>query len=129
MGAPRHGVDGLIYVGGNEVTGGNQWSIQFNPDLVEVLSFGDSWKTQLRGAAGWSGNISAYDVGDANVLADAAVLTTASAVLIYPDRATLTTYYSGSAFFGASGDGWTTGAVGLNGDFTGTGALTLAGWT
>lgn len=130
MGAPRHGKNGLIYVGGTELSAANSWSIDVAADLVETGVLGDTWKGQLKGLVGWSGSINAYDYEDEKILFTAATGATAVALLIYPKRSELTDYYSGNAMFGGmTGDGSTSSAVNRNGSFTGDGALSMTGFS
>lgn len=122
-----HGINGLIYISGTELVGGNSWSIDVSPDVAQQVAFGGSWKESLKGAQGWSGSVNAYHKNDSKLIFDAALATQVS-LLIYPDRNTLTSYYSGNAIFGASSDGNTTSVVNRNGSFTGNGALTATGF-
>lgn len=129
MGAPRHGVNGLIYVSGTELAGANSWSINIIPDTVETGKFGDGWKGTLKGLKSWSGNITAFDHSDEKIITNAATATTSVALLIYPVRSDLTEYYSGNAVFGMSSNASTTSAVMRDGDFTGDGTLAATGWS
>lgn len=129
MGAPYHGKNGLIYVSGTEIVGANAWSIAITTDNVETPQFADSWKKRAVGFNDWSGSIQAWDQLDEKTLIEAAVAGAAVALLIYPDRNTLTAYYSGNAIFGASSDGGVAAAVTHNGDFVGNDTLTIAGFS
>lgn len=128
MGAPFHGFNGLIYVSGTEIVGANSWSFSFDKDTVETPQFGDTWKKSVGGLLGWSGSISAWEQGDSKVLSSAAASIASVAVLVYPARATLTSYYSGNANFSFSSEGSTGGAVGNTADFVGDSTLTIAGF-
>lgn len=128
MGAPFHGKNALIYVSGVEIVGGNTWSISVATDNVEVPQFGEEWKNRVTGMRGWSGNITAWDQGDSNPIADAAVAGTTVSLLIYPKKSVLGTYYSGSAIFGLSAAGGVAAGVTQDGDFAGDGTLTMTGW-
>ena len=129
MGAPFHGIDGLIYLSGTEITGGNAWSVNVDNDTEEAMEFGDRWKDLLVGGRGYSGSIGAWMHLDSKVIHDCAVAGSPIAFLIYPDRDELTDYYSGNAIFGASAAGGTGGGVTRDGDFVGTGALGIAGFS
>jgi hypothetical protein len=129
MGAPFHGIDGLIYISGVELAGGNSWSIDIENDSEEAMEFGDRWKDLLVGGRGFSGSIGAWMHLDSKLIHDCAVSGEFQSFLIYPDRDDLTSYYSGNAIFGAAASGGTGGAVARDGDFVGTGALAIAGFT
>ena len=122
------GVD-MRYISGTEITGANSWSISIDNDTEEALEFGDRWKTVLAGGRGWGGAINAYLHIDSKVIHDAAVKGGTVPLLIYPDRDTLTSYYSGNAIFGLSAGGSTTGAMNRDGDFVGDGTLTATGFS
>jgi len=128
MGAPYHGKNGLIYVSGTEIVGANAWSITFDVETADAPQFGDTWKKSVKGLRGWSGSVTAWDQYDDKVLQDSAVADASVALLIYPKRGTLTTYYSGNANFAFSSEGGTGGAVGNTADFTGDDTLTITGF-
>lgn len=129
MGAPFHGIDGLIYISGTELAGANSWSVNVDNDTEEAMEFGDRWKDLLVGGRGWSGSVGAWMHLDSKLIHDCAVSGNPVSLLIYPDFENLTDYYSGNAIFGASASGGTGGAVARDGDFVGTGALSIAGFT
>jgi len=128
MGAPGHGKNALIYVSTSEIVGGNAWSINFEVETADTPQFGDVWKKTVKGLRGWAGSISAWDQGDDQVLQAAAISDASVALLIYPRRSDLTSYYSGNANFGFSGEGSTGGPVGNSADFTGDDTLTIEGF-
>jgi hypothetical protein len=128
MGAPYSGKDGLIYVSGVEIAGANAWEINSTNEISEAPEFSDTWKKHVTGLLTWSGSITAWDQGDESTLFDAATAGASVALLIYPDEGTATNYYSGNALFAGSSSGSTTAAVAKNGDFTGDGTLTIAGF-
>ena len=129
MGVPRHGVGGLIYVGGSEITGANAWSLNLPKDSIETPEFGDTNKKRVIGLTDWNGTISAWDHTDSKVLTTAALYRGNYALLIYPDRTEATEYYSGNAIFGMRSGGGASAAIARDGDFVGNGTLTVAGWT
>jgi hypothetical protein len=128
MGAPSHGRNALIYVSGIEIVGANTWSLARSTSVVATPQVGEAYVRKVAGQYEWSGSINAWDQGDANPLADAAVAQTAVALLIYPYRTTAANYYSGSAIFSFTSDGGTSAGVSENVTFDGTGALTITGW-
>jgi len=128
MGAPRSGHNGLIYVSGVEIVGANSWGININTEAVVTPQMGDDYKRKVAGQREWSVSINAWDQADSNPLADAALAATAVALLIYPSRATLTTYWSGDAIMSMSGGGGTSASVSENATGEGAGDLTATGW-
>lgn len=129
MGVPRHGINGLIYISGTELTGANAWAVNIANDAEEAIQFGGRWKKQLVGGRGWSGSINAYDHSDSKIIANAATAGQSVALLIYPTREDLSDYYSGNAVFGMASGGSTTSSVSRDGDFVGDDTLTITGWT
>lgn len=123
-----HGINGLIYISGIEIAEANAWSLSISQNSVEVTAFGDAWVSRVVGAKDWSGSIAAFGQTNSNVITDAATAGVPVAILIYPDRNTATSYYSGNAIFGMSSDGNTTSAVSESGDFVGSGTLTITGF-
>lgn len=128
MGAPIHGINGLIYVSGTELAGANAWSIDSSIDAAEAPEFGDTWKKHVSGLLTWSGSLSAWEQEDDKLLFSAATAGTSVALLIYPHRDDLTNYYSGNAIFAASSAGDSASPVSKNATFTGDGTLTIAGF-
>ena len=128
MGAPVHGINGLIYVSGTELAGANAWSIDSTVDAAEAPEFGDTWKKHVAGLLTWSGSLSAWEQTDNQLLFQAATAGASVALLIYPVRSTLGDYYSGNAIFAASSAGDSSSAVSKNATFTGDGTLTITGF-
>ena len=124
----KAGKNGLIYVSGTEIPGANAWSISIESDSVEYNKFGDTWKGNLAGLKGWSGSIGALHDHAGKILQNAATATNVVALLIYPDRLTIATYYSGNAIFSFSSEAGMDAAVGQSADFTGDGTLTPTGF-
>lgn len=130
MGVPIHGYNGLIYISGVELTGANAWTLNITQDSAEVPQFGDRWKKRVVGMNDWSGNITAWLHQDSKALTTAALAGVSVALLLYPTRADLTDYFSGSAIFGGVGmDTNTSGGITRNGDFVGNDTLTIVGFT
>lgn len=128
MGAPLHGINGLIYISGIELTGANSWSLNIDQDTEETLQFGERWKSQLVGGRGYSGSIGAYQHLDSKVIHSAAVKGANVSFIIYPDKTVLGSYYYGNAVFGLASGGTTTSSVNRDGDFVGDGALGTIGF-
>jgi hypothetical protein len=118
MGAPVHGINGIIYVA---------WSIDSTVDAAEAPEFGDTWKKHVAGLLTWSGSLSAWEQTDNQLLFQAATAGASVALLIYP-TADGSDYYSGNAIFAASSAGDSSSPVSKNATFTGDGTLTIAGF-
>lgn len=122
--AKVHGINGLIYWGGNELSEANAWSLTFDLDVAEVPDFGDSWMDHVRGIMTWTGSIDAwYDDTNDNIW-NAATASGWQQLVVYPDRNTLTRYWYGDAFGSFSIDVSAGDAVSISVDITGTGPLT-----
>lgn len=124
--APLHGVNGLIYISGNQVLGANAWNIAVSYDNAQGGAFGDTWKTTKGGLRGWTVSITALHDTGAALLYQAATAGTTATVVVYPTRSTLTRYWSGSAIFSYKANADTGSLVGESVDGTGDGTLT---WT
>lgn len=129
MGAPFHGYNALIYVGGAEIVGGNAWSISVDATAVETPQFGQKHTVQVAGPYTWNGSISAWDQSDETTLISAAIGAASVALLLYPDRADTASYWSGSIIVSGGHSGGTRSAVDHNGTFVGATALTKNGFT
>jgi len=125
----KHGKNGLIYVSGSELLNANSWNLTITSATAESSVFGDSWVSRVKGLNDFSGSVVEHQDQDSKVIVTAATATVSVALLIYPDRADLTTYYSGNAFFGGNSAGNITSLVSRGGDFVGDGALTATGFS
>ena len=125
------GVNGLIYVSGVELGEANSWGIAVKTDKSKFATFGDSWKELCFGPSEWSGSIGGYHEQDSKRLQDAAVARIAVALLIYPKRSDLTTYYSGNAGFDfdSSAEAEGGGPVACSASFEGDSTLTMTGFS
>ncbi len=123
-----HGINGLIYVSGSEISFGNAWSIKLDAEDAEIVSFGDAYKSRLRGVKDWSGSITAWHDQGTKVLQMAAVATVSVALILYPKRSDLATYYSGSALFKFGHDQDAGSIAKLTADFVGDGTLGMTGF-
>jgi hypothetical protein len=123
-----HGKNGLIYLSGTELSAANAWNLKIDTDSAETSVFGDSWKSRQVGLNDWSGNVSGFHDQDSKPLQTAATAGVSVALLIYPKRSDLSTYYSGSAIFSFSSEAGMDAAVGASADFVGNGALTMTGF-
>lgn len=127
--ASYHGKNGLIYISGVEFAGANTWSLNISTESAEVPRLGQTFKERVAGQNDCSGNVTGWDQGTADPVADAALARLPVALLLYPDRATLTRYFSGNVIFGMSSGGGTGAAVSEDGDFAGAGTLSKTGWS
>jgi len=124
------GKNGLIYISAVEFAEANAWSISIEQDMNEYAVFGDVSYTQCVGLYRWSGSISGYHDQDGKELQTAATAGVVVALLIYPNRSDLSTYYNGSAGFTFDSSGELGGgAVAANASFTGSGDLTMTGFS
>lgn len=129
FGTAKHGVNGLAYVSGGEIEGASAWSVAIDTQSAEYVKFGDDWVNRVPGVNDWRASLTAWHDQDAKKLQDAAVARVAVAVLIYPDRADLTTYYNGSGIFSFTSEGNTTSVVGQTANIVGDGELSLTGFS
>lgn len=131
MTLPVCGINGLIYISGTELSEANAWAIAIKHDKSKFATFGDSWKELCFGPGEWSGSIAGYHEQDSKRLQDAALAGIAVALLIYPKRSDLTTYWSGSAGFDfdSSGEAEGGGPVVASATFEGDGTLTPTGFS
>ena len=125
----RHGINGLIYVAATELGESNSWRLTITSDLAEGEIFGGTFRQRDKGVNDWSGNITGYLQTDSKVIETAALASTASVILLYPNRSDLTDYYTGSAFFGANIDVSSRALETRAGDFVGAGTLTQTGFS
>ena len=123
------GRNGLIYVSGHEIEGANSWEVSISQGAVEAAYFAQSWMSREPGMLDWSGSINAVHDQDSNYLYDMATAGVSVALLIYPKRSDLTTYWSGDAVFGGfSSTGDMDNMVSQSADFSGAGSLTATGF-
>jgi len=123
------GKNGLIYISGTELSVANAWSIAINQPAGAYAIFGDKWMRQDVAINDWSGSVAGYHDQDSKQLQTAATAGVAVALLIYPKRTDLTTYYSGSAVFSFSSDGAVgAGPVTGGSNFVGDGELAMTGF-
>lgn len=127
--AKVHGKNGLIYVSGTEIAYANAWDLTVDIDSAELAHFGSSWQEREAGINDWSGSITAWHDQDSKVLYDSAVAGEALALLIYPKRTDLTTYWSGDAIFSFGSSGDMGAGVGQTANFVGAASLTITGFS
>ena len=125
----KAGKNGLIYVSGTEIFGANAWSINVEHESIAYTKFGDEWQSVFSGIKSWAGSVSALHDQDSKVLETAAAYDGTCALLIYPDRLDQGTYYSGNAIFAFGSEAGMTAAVGQTASYTGSGTLTLTGFS
>jgi len=127
----KHGVNGLVYVSGSggELVGASAWSVAIDTQSAEYVKFGDSWVNRVAGVNDWRASLTAWHDQDTKKLQDAAVARTAVVLTIYPDRADLTTFYTGSGIFSYTTEGNSTSVVGQTANIVGNGTLTPTGFS
>ncbi len=124
------GRNGLIYVSGHEIEGANSWELSLSQAAVEAMYFAKSWPDRDAGILDWTGSINAVHDQDSKWLYSAATAGTTVALMIYPKRSDVTTYWSGNAIFGGfSSSGDLDNMVSQSSDFSGSGSLTATGFT
>lgn len=125
----KHGINALVYIGGTELAGGNSWRVSVVTSNASAAYFGQKWVDVDQGVKSWSGNLTAFSESNAQLIQTAAVATTSTALLLYPDRNDTNDYYSGSAHFGMQPQSGAQARSTVDGDFVGDGALTVAGFS
>jgi hypothetical protein len=122
------GRNGLIYVSGNEIVGANAWELNVTHAAAEGTRFGFDWTERVSGIKDWAGSITALHDQETEYLYSAATQNAVAALLIYPKRSDLTTYWSGNAVVSFRANADTDGLVGHSIDFSGAGSLTSTGF-
>ena len=127
---PTAGRNGMIYVSGHEIEGANSWELTLSQAAIEAMYFAKSWPDRVTGTLDWTGSINAVTDIDNKYLYLAATAGTTVALMIYPKRTDVTTYWSGNAVFGGfSSSGDLDNMVSESCDFAGSGSLTATGWS
>ena len=124
-----HGKNGLIYVSGTEIQYANAWSLAVDHESAAGNYFGAGWTERKAGVLDWSGTVAAFHNQDAKVLYNAAVHDGSVAILVYPKRSELASYWSGDAIFSFAGEGGVGGLVGQSVSFVAAASLTITGFT
>jgi hypothetical protein len=127
--AKNHGANGLIYVGGTVIGYANAWNIAQASESAQSAQHGSTWQDTFPGVKSWSGTITAWNDMGTKTLQNAAMGAITYALLIYPARGTLTTYYSGNAVFSFGAEASMTAMAGLTASFAGDGALAATGFS
>lgn len=125
----KHGVEAKIYIGTDELTEANAWSLAAAADMAELVKHGSDFKERLKGAIDWSGSITVFHDQDSKVVQDAALARISYALLIYPDADEAGDYYQGTAFFDFEHGSDVGSAQAITVPFFGTGTLALVGFT
>ena len=99
FGTAVHGIDGLVYCSGVELTSANAFTLNKIGEASEYRLFGNGWVRRVAGPRDWNFSIGGIHDQDANNLQDMVSGDGVVAVLLYPKRSDLTTYYSGNAIF------------------------------
>jgi len=130
MAAKVAGRNGLVYVSGGELTYANAWELTCDQEAVGGAHFGQGWMDNDAGMKTWGGTLTAWHDQDSQKLYSAATAGTTVALMIYPNRSDLTTYWSGNAIFtGFRSGGEMGGLVTQSCDYAGAGSLTATGFS
>ena len=122
-------VNGMIYVSGSVLEGANAWSVDIDHRSAEYIKFGDSWVNNAHSINAFSATIGAVHDQDTKQLQTAATATTTVAVLIYPNRSDITTFYNFSGIFSAGHNADVGNVVMQTANIVGDGTLTLTGFS
>jgi len=123
-----HGVDAKIYIGTDELTEANAWSLSCAADMAELVKHGSIFKERLKGAIDWSGSITVFHDQDGQVVQLAALARIAYALILYPDEGEAGDYYTGTAFFDFEHASDVGSAQAITVPFFGSGTLTVTGF-
>ena len=123
------GRNALVYVGGQPAPNRNQVTVNFNREMQEARIFqavvsGGPWSEQIPGFRNWTVNINGYYDDADDIILSSMNATSASQVVIYENRGTLTRYWYGDAYFTLTEEIGVDNIVTLNMTGTGTGPLT-----
>jgi len=125
-----HGKNGLIYLSGAELEEANAWSITTTKvGNADYSKFGDTWMRRNPGINDWAGTLTAWHDQDSKRLQTAATTDAAVAILIYPKRTDLTTFYNGSAIFDMGSSADMTSNVNNTASFVGDNTLAFTGFS
>lgn len=103
----------------NLLRGVTEWTLDWNPELVDVTSMGDVSKANLAGLPAGGGDLTAlWDFTGTGTLVKNLLpptATTERSIMIFPDATNYgTTFWSGKVWFGASTGGGAGAAVSRN---------------
>ena len=130
FGTAVHGINGMVYASGVHIESANAFSLNKTGEASPYRTFGASWIRRVAGPRDWTGSISGIHDQDANNLQDMVSGAGTVAVLLYPKRSDLTTYYSGNAIFtGFTHDVNSDGVETTSADFEGDDTLTETGFS
>ncbi len=118
------GVNGLIYVSGNEIAGANAWELAIEHANVEGAQFGALWTERAGGMISWSGSVTTWHDSAQRYGYLAATADSTASIVIYPTGSTLTKYWSGSAVFSYRAGGDIGSYISETLDFQGATSLT-----
>jgi hypothetical protein len=127
--ARKHGRNGRLYVAiasagvAEPITFLRDWSINFAVDNVDVTAFGDTNKVYVAGLPDASGSFSGFYDDATAQLFTAATDGVARAFYLYPDTASTTKYWFGTALFDFNVSSAVDGAVQVSGDFQAASAV------
>jgi hypothetical protein len=123
FGTAVHGVNGMLYSSGVHIESANAFTLNKIGEVSPYRLFGGAWIRKVAGPRDWNGSISGIHDQDANNLQDMVSGGAAFAILLYPRRSDLTTYYTGNVIFSnftheVNSDGVETTSADFEGDDT-----------
>ena len=130
FGTAIHGINGMVYASGVHIESANAFTLNKTGEASPYRVFGASWISRVPGPRDWNASFGGIHDQDANNLQDMVSGAGSVAVLLYPNRSDLTTYYSGSAIFtNFSHEVNSDGVETTSADCEGNGALTETGFS
>ncbi len=103
-----HGQNAIVYLGQAAAGAAKAIGEQVDYDLTMSESFADTttlpnatgivWESKVKGPVGWAGKLSGKFDPTSTALWDAAIITGAVNMYLYPDAAAMTRYYYGTCF-------------------------------
>lgn len=123
-----HGIEAKVYIGSDELTEANAWSLACAADMAELVKHGSIFKERLKGAIDWSGSITVFHDQDGKIVQQAAFARISYSVILYPDGSEVDTYYQGTAFFDFEHASDVGSAQAITVPFFGSGTLVATGF-
>lgn len=124
-----HGIEAKIYVGAEELTEANAWSLAHSGEYAEIVRHGaGGYKERLKGVQDWSGSLTLWHDQDAKTIQDLAIGTTKTYLMIYPKASDDVTVYKGQCWFDFEHASDVGSGQAITVPFFGSGSLYLGGF-